>query len=206
MNHSDRGKAVLAVLVASGVVQVEVGGEPCQLGAGQSFAQERRALLAFGYLYYCLLKAGGRVPPPRQEAWTSAQIASPHVVRVTDIDVLATILQHTEAVVVNAGTVLLDALVNDRPAVCVLYDEGAPPGESWAAKSVIGEHYRDVAESGAFHEARSFEEVTAGVERCLASPGELEAERRAVRATVVGPVDGRSAERVVDALLDRIGA
>ncbi|MCI0407251.1 MAG: glycosyltransferase [Acidobacteria bacterium] len=36
----------------------------------QSFAQERRALLAFGYLYYCLLKAGGRVPPPRQEVWT----------------------------------------------------------------------------------------------------------------------------------------
>jgi glucosyl-dolichyl phosphate glucuronosyltransferase len=35
-----------------------------------SFAQERRALLAFGYLYYHLLKAGGRVPPPRQEAWT----------------------------------------------------------------------------------------------------------------------------------------
>jgi hypothetical protein len=102
--------------------------------------------------------------------------------------------------------VLLDALVNDRPAVCVLYDEGAPPGESWAAKSVIGEHYRDVAESGAFHEARSFEEVTAGIERCLASPGELEAERRAVTATVVGPVDGRSAERVVDAILDRIGA
>ena len=35
-----------------------------------SFAQERRALLAFGYLYYCLLKLGGRVPPPRQEVWT----------------------------------------------------------------------------------------------------------------------------------------
>ena len=66
----------------------------------------------------------------------------------TDIDVLATILQHADAVVSNAGTVLLDALVNDRPAVCVLYDEGAPAGESWAAKSVIGEHYRDVAESG----------------------------------------------------------
>ena len=121
----------------------------------------------------------------------------------TDIEVLATILQHTEAVVVNAGTVLLDALVNDRPAVCVLYDEGAPPGESWAAKSVIGEHYRDVAVSGAFHEARSFEEVTTGIERCLASPGELEAERRAVTATVVGPVDGQSAERVVEAILER---
>ena len=31
-------------------------------------------------------------------------------------------------VVANAGTILLDALVNDRPAVCVLYDEGAPAG------------------------------------------------------------------------------
>ena len=55
------------------------GGPACALAAmalrlaGQprwSFAQERKALLAFGYLYYYLLKAGGRVPPPRQEAWT----------------------------------------------------------------------------------------------------------------------------------------
>ena len=43
----------------------------------------------------------------------------------TDIDVLATILQHADAVVSNAGTILLDALVNDRPAVCVLVDERA---------------------------------------------------------------------------------
>ena len=123
----------------------------------------------------------------------------------TDIEVLATILQHTEAVVVNAGTVLLDALVNDRPAVCVLYDEGAPAGESWAAKSVIGEHYRDVAGSGAFHEARSFDEVTAGIARCLDAPDELAAERRAVTARVVGPVDGKSVERVVEAILEGIG-
>ena len=120
----------------------------------------------------------------------------------TDIDVLATLLQHVDAVVSNAGTVLLDALVNDRPAVCVLYDEGAPPGESWAAKSVIGEHYRDVAVSGAFHEARSFEEVVSGIERCLELPGELAAQRRAVAARVVGRLDGKSAERVVDAILE----
>ena len=123
----------------------------------------------------------------------------------TDLDVLATLLQHVDAVVSNAGTVLLDALVNDRPSVCVLYDEGAPRGESWASKSVIGEHYVDVARSGAFHEARSFDEVTAGIERCLAVPDELADRRRAVAATVVGPVDGRSAERVVDAILGGIG-
>ena len=74
-------------------------------------------------------------------------------------------------VVANAGTILLDALVNDRPAVCVLYDEGAPPGESWAMKNVIGEHYRELAASGAFYRAERFEEVVAGIERALAAPG-----------------------------------
>jgi CDP-Glycerol:Poly(glycerophosphate) glycerophosphotransferase len=151
-------------------------------------------------------------PHPRDREWRerfAAAVDRPGAAvqepSFTDIDVLATILQHTDAVVVNAGTVLLDALVNDRPAVCVLYDEGAQPGESWAEKSVIGEHYRDVASSGAFHEARSFDEVTAGIARCLDAPGELAAERRAVTARVVGPVDGKSAERVVEAILEGIG-
>jgi hypothetical protein len=123
----------------------------------------------------------------------------------TDLDVLATLLQHVDVVVTNAGTVLLDALVNDRPSVCVLYDEGGPPGESWAAKSVIGEHYVDVAASGAFEEARSFEEVVAGIERSLSAPAARAEERRAVTATVVGHVDGHSADRVVDAILGGIG-
>ena len=68
----------------------------------------------------------------------------------TDLETLATLLQHGDCVVANAGTILLDALVNDRPAVCVLYDEGAPAGESWALKNVVGEHYRELVESGAF--------------------------------------------------------
>jgi len=151
-------------------------------------------------------------PHPRDSEWRerfAAAVDRPGVAvqepSHADIDVLATLLQHADAVVSNAGTVLLDALVNDRPAVCVLYDEGAPPGESWAVKSVIGEHYVDVASSGAFLEARSFDEVVAGIERCLAAPRELAAERRAVAATVVGPVDGHSADRVVEAVLDGIG-
>ena len=53
------------------------------------------------------------------------------------------------------------------PSVCVLYDEGAPPGESWAAKNVIGEHYRQLAASGAFHTAETFDEVV-GRDRALA--------------------------------------
>ena len=119
----------------------------------------------------------------------------------TDLEDLATLLQHGDAVVANAGTILLDALVNDRPSVCVLYDEGAPPGESWAAKNVVGEHYKELAGSGAFYTAEDFEEVIAGIERALANPTELADQRRRAVQDVVGEVDGRAAERVVDAIV-----
>ena len=123
----------------------------------------------------------------------------------TDLEDLATLLQHTDVVVCNAGTILLDALVGDRPAVCVLYDEGAPPGESWAAKNVVGKHYEELAASGAFYRAERFEEVVAGIERALASPDELAAERRQAVERVVGEVDGRAAERVVEAVAEVLG-
>ena len=99
---------------------------------------------------------------------------------------------------------MLDALVNDRPSICVLYDEGAPPGESWAVKNVIGEHYRELAESGAFYRAERFREVTDGIERALANPGELAEERRRIAREVVGEVDGRAAERVTDAIVETV--
>ena len=108
--------------------------------------------------------------------------------------------------VANAGTILLDALVNDRPAVCVLYDEGAPPGESYAMKNVIGEHYRELASSSAFYRAETFEEVVEGIEHALEDPEELADERRRVARRVVGEVDGRAGERVVDAIVTTTGA
>ena len=105
-------------------------------------------------------------PHPRDREWRerfAPALAAPDVAvqepSYTDLETLATLLQHGDCVVANAGTILLDALVNDRPAVCVLYDEGAPPGESWALKNVVGEHYRELIESGAFLRADRFEDV-----------------------------------------------
>ena len=156
--------------------------------------------------------AGGRFsllfrPHPRDREWRTrfaaalsegdAAVQEPSF---TDLEILATLLQHSDAVVTNAGTILLDALANDRPAVCVLYDEGAPAGESWALKNVSGEHYKPLFESNAFYRATHFEEVVGGIERALADPDDLTEERaRAVRA-VLGKIDGHAAERVVDAI------
>jgi CDP-glycerol glycerophosphotransferase (TagB/SpsB family) len=151
-------------------------------------------------------------PHPRDSRWQERFAAARdregvHVqpASFTDMDVLATLLQHVDCVVTNAGTILLDALVNDRPAVCVVYDEGAPPGESWAEKNVGGEHYTEVMASGAFALASSFEQVAEGIERSLAAPGELAPDRRRLSLEVVGDVDGHAADRVVDAIVEVTG-
>ncbi len=150
-------------------------------------------------------------PHPRDREWRERFAAAAgrdgiHVqdASFTDLEALAILLQHGDAVVGNAGTILLEALVNDRPAVCVLYDEGAPPGESWAAKNVIGKHYEELAASGAFYRAESFDEVVAGIERALEHPAELEKERARVVREVVGDVDGRAGERVVAAIVEGV--
>jgi len=151
-------------------------------------------------------------PHPRDREWRKRFGAAlgkdgSHVQEAsyTDLDVLATVLQHASCVVANAGTILLEALVNDRPAVCVLYDEGALPGESWALKNVLGEHYRELLASTAFYRAERFEEVVAGIERALSDPEELAAERQRVAREVVGEVDGRAAERAVAAIVNLVG-
>jgi hypothetical protein len=151
-------------------------------------------------------------PHPRDRNWRerfSGALSHDNVAvqepSFTDLETLAVLLQHGNVVVSNAGTILLDALVNDRPAICILYDEGGSPGESWALKNVSGEHYRALLDSDAFYRAHSFEEMTAGIERALARPAELAAERKRVAAEVVGEVDGHAADRVVDAGLAALG-
>jgi UDP-N-acetylglucosamine:LPS N-acetylglucosamine transferase len=147
-------------------------------------------------------------PHPRDREWRQrfgAAAARTEVVvqeaSYGDLEDLATLLQHVDVVVCNAGTILLDALVGERPAVCVLYDEGAPPGESWAAKNVVGKHYEELVASGAFYCAGCFKEVATGIERALKHPEELAPARRRAVEQVVGAVDGRAAERVVDAVV-----
>ncbi len=63
------------------------------------------------------------------------------------------------------------------------------------------EHYFDLVHSDAFLRATSFEEVVSGIDRALEQPTALAAERARVARDVVGEVDGRAAERVVDAIV-----
>ena len=151
-------------------------------------------------------------PHPRDKEWREryASVVAGADVAVqspsyTDIESLATLLQHVDCVVCNAGTILLDALANDRSVVCVLYDEGAPPGEQHAALNVTGKHYEEVIGSNSFVRATDFEDVVAGINRSLAEPSEFAGERRRVVGEVMGVVDGHAADRVVDAIVRTVG-
>jgi hypothetical protein len=119
----------------------------------------------------------------------------------TDLGDLATLLQHVACVVANGGTILLDGVVNDRPSVCITFDEGAPAGEHWADLNLGGEHYHELIDSDALYRADDFDGVVAGIERALANPEEDAAERKRVAREVVGEVDGRAVERIVDAIV-----
>jgi glycosyltransferase involved in cell wall biosynthesis len=58
----------LAFMAGSPACCLAAGGLRLLGMPGPSFAQERRALLGAGYLYYWMKRAAGRVPPPRREA------------------------------------------------------------------------------------------------------------------------------------------
>jgi hypothetical protein len=150
-------------------------------------------------------------PHPRDREWRerfatalTAEDVAVQEPSYTDLDLLATLLQHVDCVVCNAGTILLDALANDRPAVCVLYDEGAPEGEQHAPLNVTGKHYEEVIASNAFVRATDFDEVVSGIGRSLDRPDELVDERRRVAREVMGDVDGRAADRVVDGIVGTV--
>jgi hypothetical protein len=151
-------------------------------------------------------------PHPRDREWeerfaaargTGITVQAPSF---TDLEDLAVLLQHCDVVVTNAGTILLDALANGRPAVCVLWDEGAEAADEWAVKNVSGQHYRALFESNAFYRATCFSELVEGVARGLANPGELAREREAVTRAVLGNVDGQAAARVAAAIASVVSA
>jgi hypothetical protein len=90
--------------------------------------------------------------------------------------------------------------------VCVLFDEGAPPGERWADRNLVGDHYKQLAESAAFLRAHDFDELMAGIDRALDRPEELAAERARIAGEVVGVVDGKAGERVVRSIVGILGS
>ena len=118
-----------------------------------------------------------------------------------DIKVLSLLLQNVSCVVTNAGTILLDSICNNRPVVCVLYDEKASSDSNkYAMNNVAGDHYQELLLSNAFICAYNFQDVVAGIQDSLQFPARLQEERKIISTKLVGEIDGLAGKRVADAI------
>lgn len=122
----------------------------------------------------------------------------------SDIDVIRILVQHVSCVVTNGGSILLDSIVNDRPVVCHLYDEGGVKGENVALRNAKGLHYKNLMESGSFYISNNFKEAVNGLTRSLTNPGELFNARKAISLCIIGELDGKAGLRVANAIKSSI--
>jgi hypothetical protein len=113
-------------------------------------------------------------------------------------------LRHAAAGVNVASTISLELGMFGRPAINVGYN---PPGtdrsEVEYARYYRFDHYRPLVERGAVVVAGSEQEMDSLLRRALVDPDPMAAGGRAFVASMFGEtLDGRSAQRVADALLE----
>jgi CDP-glycerol glycerophosphotransferase (TagB/SpsB family) len=116
-------------------------------------------------------------------------------------------LCHADAVVNVASTISIEACIFDTPVVNICFDG---PGESPYVKSARRyysfTHYVNITSRGAVRVAQSPDEMVSMVARYLAEPSLDAAGRKQVVLDQCQFTDGRSAERVIQSVLDEIGA
>jgi len=111
-------------------------------------------------------------------------------------------------VVVNvASTIAIEACIFDTPVVNICFDgPGETPYVKSARRYYSFTHYVNITDRGAVRVAQSPEEMVAMVARYLADPSLDSAGRKQVVLDQCQFTDGRSAERVIDCVLDELGA
>ena len=111
-------------------------------------------------------------------------------------------------VVVNvASTIAIEACIFDTPVVNICFDgPGETPYVKSARRYYSFTHYVNITDRGAVRVAQSPDEMVAMVARYLADPSLDAPGRRQVVLDQCQFTDGRSAERVIDCVLDELGA
>jgi CDP-glycerol glycerophosphotransferase (TagB/SpsB family) len=111
-------------------------------------------------------------------------------------------------VVVNvASTIAIEACIFDTPVVNICFDgPGETPYVKSARRYYSFTHYVNITNRGAVKVAQSPDEMVAMVARYLADPTLDSEGRTQVVLDQCQFTDGRSAERVIDCVLDELGA
>lgn len=112
--------------------------------------------------------------------------------------------RHADVVVNLASTVTIDAAIFDRPVINIDYD----PAPGQPKQALVNEvnhrwtHFKPIAESGAVWNVADPEQLVRALRGYLGSPELHRSERAAIAKMVCGYLDGRSGERMAEAILD----
>ncbi len=122
-----------------------------------------------------------------------------------DIAHLANSLKHSDVVINTESTLSLDASANDRPVILIGYDGDHHPSY-WDSVARVYErnHYKHITQIGAAPLVKSHDELEAEIKKFLENPEYLRKEREVLKHDMLYKVDGKSAERVAQAVLEML--
>jgi hypothetical protein len=118
---------------------------------------------------------------------------------------LADTMRHSDVAVNVASTIAIEACVFDTPVVNIAFDgEEGLPYERSARRYYEFTHYVNITRHGAARVSWTPEELVANIARYLGDRSIDAAGRRRVVEEQVGFLDGRSGERVAQAVVDEL--
>lgn len=115
-------------------------------------------------------------------------------------------LHHADVVVNVASTISIEACIFDTPVVNICFDGADEPYVRSARRYYSFTHYVNITDRGAVRVATSPQEMVTMVANYLAEPAMDAAGRRQVVMDQCQFTDGGSAERVIQCVLDELGA
>lgn len=107
-------------------------------------------------------------------------------------------LYHADLILTTASTMTIDAVVFDKPVVCIAFDGyQRDPVTSYLIQSHYEQrHYKDLAKTGGFKVARNPEELVNYINEYLGNPGLDREGRKKIFEEFIWRLDGKSSERL----------
>ncbi|HSL83161.1 MAG TPA: hypothetical protein VLF66_10305 [Thermoanaerobaculia bacterium] len=119
-----------------------------------------------------------------------------------EMTLAANLFRHADVVVSPGSTVTLEAAIFDTPIVVPVFHELMPQEyERFFASTWLEGHLRPLVEDGLLRITRSADETAREVCHALEDPARGRAERAAIRARYLEPLDGRATERFARVIL-----
>jgi hypothetical protein len=105
------------------------------------------------------------------------------------------------------STVTIEAALFDKPIVHIAFDAAPlPEGRVPCGEYYNFTHFKPIVDTNAAAMARSQKDLHQFLNEALRQPGERAAQRRELAARFLGPMDGRSSDRVVSELRDLLSS